>query len=156
MDPIIHISDNSEPNKPGFKKIAASIAVGVLLLSIPLGVYLVQRTQVFSPRAVSEPLPTDSPTPLPTITDTPLSTASPTPIPSASPTGSPSPTPFPVPQGKGDGNNDGQINLVDLSILLSNYNRLKSEFDFNSDSVINSLDYGTMIQVLFSKGVIRQ
>lgn len=58
-------------------------------------------------------------------------------------------------QGKGDGNKDGKIDLVDLSILLSNYNKNKPELDFNDDGIINGLDYGNMIKVLVAKGVIK-
>lgn len=69
----------------------------------------------------------------------------------------PSPSPITV-VGSGDGNNDGKVNLADLSILLSNFNKT-SDFpkpiDLNGDGKINSIDYGLMIQILIKAGVVK-
>jgi parallel beta-helix repeat protein len=62
------------------------------------------------------------------------------PIVSASPLNSPSPSDFP-----GDANGDGQVNLVDLQIWISNYARLltsgSASADFNRDQKVNSFDF---------------
>lgn len=58
----------------------------------------------------------------------------------------------------GDVNKDGLVDRVDLSILLSNWNK-KSDFvdslDLNLDNEVNSVDWSTMIQILRVTGVIK-
>lgn len=84
-----------------------------------------------------------SPSPIPTPSITP----SPTPLPSA--------TPIP---GTGDGNNDGRVNLVDLSVLLSDFNRetgFRLGIDLNGDGKINTFDFALMRNLLIEKKVIR-
>lgn len=61
----------------------------------------------------------------------------------------------PKSQVKGDGNKDGKIELVDLSILLSNYGNKRSELDYNNDEIINGLDYSSMVKYLIDSGIIR-
>ena len=58
----------------------------------------------------------------------------------------------------GDGNNDGNVNLIDLSILLSDFNKtgnIRNGIDMNGDGVINTFDFGLMRNLLVQKGVIR-
>ncbi len=88
-----------------------------------------------------------SPTPTPTSTSTP--TATPIPAPSA--------TPVPG-AGNGDGNNDGKVNLIDLSILLSDFNKssgFRSGIDLNGDNKINTFDFSLMKNLLIQNKVIR-
>lgn len=78
-----------------------------------------------------------------------------TPAAEASPT--PSSSPISV-VGSGDGNNDGKVNLADLSILLSNFNKTSGfpqPIDLNGDGRINSIDYSLMVQILIKAGVIK-
>lgn len=79
--------------------------------------------------------------------------------PSSTPTISPSPFPVssPVP-GIGDGNGDGKINLVDLSILLSDFNKttgFRQGIDLNGDGIVNTPDFILMRNLLIQRGVIR-
>ena len=58
----------------------------------------------------------------------------------------------------GDVNKDGVVDLVDLSILLSNWNKTQDfldELDLNSDGTVNAIDWSTMIQILRVTGVIQ-
>lgn len=61
---------------------------------------------------------------------------------------------------KGDGNNDGKVNLQDLSIMFSKWSpalNVVSHFqlDFNDDLKINSFDYSEMNGLLKTLGVIK-
>lgn len=100
-----------------------------------------------------------SPSPSPSGSSPPAGGSSPSPSPSQSPTASglPSPSPSPSPSGnqpqKGDGNNDGKIDLQDLSILYSKWSPaidITSHFqlDFNNDKRINSFDLSQMNALL--------
>lgn len=67
-------------------------------------------------------------------------------------------TPITQPQASGDGNRDGIVNLADLSILLSNFNKTSGfpePIDLNGDGRVNSIDYGLMLQILIQAGVIK-
>jgi hypothetical protein len=58
---------------------------------------------------------------------------------------------------KGDANRDGVIDLVDLSILLSNWNKtsgFNDELDYNDDTVINTFDFAGLVQLLILGGRI--
>ena len=58
----------------------------------------------------------------------------------------------------GDFNKDGRVDLVDLSILLSNWNKssdFADELDLNIDGIVNAIDWGTMLQILRIGGVIQ-
>ena len=59
---------------------------------------------------------------------------------------------------KGDGNRDGKIDLIDLSVLLSNFNRGVSipELDANGDGVINVFDFSALIKIFIANGIIKQ
>ena len=69
-------------------------------------------------------------------------------------------SPSPVPNAKkGDGNRDGKISLVDLSVLLTNFGKASdfpNEIDLNNDGSINTFDYSSMIKMLLSLGIIVQ
>lgn len=92
------------------------------------------------------PVATATPTRTPTPTVTP--TRTPTPSPTQTPTPSPSPTNTPTPTTivkVGDLNNDGQINIFDLSILLSNFNTTNSVADINRDGQVNIFDLSSLL-----------
>ena len=58
---------------------------------------------------------------------------------------------------KGDANRDGVVDLVDLSILLSNWNKtsgFNDELDYNDDNVINTFDFAGLVQLLILGGKI--
>lgn len=103
------------------------------------------------------PTPSASPTPVPTTTPTPLPTPSPTPAPTPTPTAVP--TPSPTPQFLlGDGNGDGVIDLADLSVLFSDFNKtsgFRVAIDLNSDGIINTFDFSLMRLLLIQNGIIR-
>lgn len=44
----------------------------------------------------------------------------------------------------GDFNNDGLVNSIDLSLMISAWNTSNSTYDLNHDSIINSLDYAIL------------
>ena len=50
----------------------------------------------------------------------------------------------PSPSG-GDCNNDSTVNLADLSMLLSDWNRPNSSCDFNNDGIINISDFRILL-----------
>lgn len=82
----------------------------------------------------------------------------PTPMPTAVPTPAITPTSAPIAAGTGDGNGDGKINLVDLSILLSDFNKtsgFRPGVDLNGDGRINTFDFSLMRTLLIQKGVVR-
>ena len=45
----------------------------------------------------------------------------------------------------GDANHDGTVNILDLSILLTNYGSQNSNCDFNSDGTVNILDLSILL-----------
>ena len=45
----------------------------------------------------------------------------------------------------GDENNDGTVNVLDLSILLSNWNSMSPQYDVNGDNVVNILDLSILL-----------
>lgn len=82
---------------------------------------------------------TNTPTPMaPTATNTPTQTLTPTPIP-------PTATNTLIPSKLGDLNGDNQVNLTDLSILLSNYNTTNSIGDINKDGRVNIFDLSILL-----------
>lgn len=59
---------------------------------------------------------------------------------------------------KGDSDRDGKVDLVDLSIMLSNWNKtqdLIDETDTNDDGVINTFDFAAMVQLLKLSGIVQ-
>jgi len=86
-------------------------------------------------------LPTPSLTPTASPTPTPTPSPSPTPIPSSSPTLSPSASPSIV----GDLNDDGKVNIFDLSILLSSWNTSSATADLNHDGSVNVFDLSILL-----------
>lgn len=98
------------------------------------------------------PTPSASPSPSPSPTSTPAPT--PTPSPTSTPTPSPS-TPTFIP---GDGNGDGVVDLADLSVLFSDFNKtsgFRVAIDLNSDGIINAFDFSLMRLLLIENGIIR-
>ncbi len=63
--------------------------------------------------------------------------------------------------GDGNANGDDRVDLADLSILLSAFNKVagtpgfRGGVDLNGDRTINSFDFGLMRNLLIQKGVIR-
>jgi hypothetical protein len=58
---------------------------------------------------------------------------------------------------KGDANRDSKVDFVDLSILMSNWNKtsgFNDELDYNDDNVINTFDFAGLVQLLILGGVI--
>ncbi len=58
---------------------------------------------------------------------------------------------------QGDINQDGVINLQDLSIMLSNWNKnqnLIDAIDLNNDGVVNTIDFSTMLAILRAEGIL--
>ncbi len=82
--------------------------------------------------------------------------------PAVQPTPSPTLTPMPSPTnnptiGNGDGHNDGKVNFIDLSILLTDFNKhqgFRPGIDLNGDGVINSFDFSLMRDLLARSGAI--
>lgn len=102
--------------------------------------------------STNTPTLTPSATPILTHTLSPTSTLTPTstqtPTSSPSPTRTPTPTNSPTPTitGKiGDLNNDNQVNVFDLSILLSNFNTTNSVADINHDGNVNVFDLSILL-----------
>lgn len=59
----------------------------------------------------------------------------------------------------GDLNTDCAVDLVDLSVLLSNFGNSGDYLqttDLNDDGVVNSFDYSTLLNILESKGIINR
>lgn len=54
-------------------------------------------------------------------------------------------TPVPANVAAGDLNNDGTVTIIDLSILLSNYNTTNASADCNGDGIVNILDLSTLL-----------
>lgn len=61
-------------------------------------------------------------------------------------------------KGDGDGNKDGKIDLGDMSILLSDYNKeteFKPGIDLNGDNKINAFDFALLKSLLVEKKIIK-
>lgn len=57
----------------------------------------------------------------------------------------------------GDGNNDGKVDELDLSVLRSSWNKssgFPQAIDINDDGIINSVDYTSLIKILQINGII--
>lgn len=82
---------------------------------------------------------------------------SPTLKPTPSPSSSARPTPSPI-SGSGDANRDGKVDLIDLSILLTDFHKssgFRNGIDMNGDGAINSFDVSLLRNLLIQKGVIQ-
>lgn len=59
---------------------------------------------------------------------------------------------------KGDANEDGKTDLIDLSILLSDFNKtsdFRTGIDMNEDTQVNSFDFSLMRNLLIQRGIIK-
>ena len=72
------------------------------------------------------------------------------------------PAPSPAPGQKGDGNKDGKINLIDMSVLHTDWQgsdnikkNIRTGIDMNDDGLINSFDYRDLRQLLQDLGVVK-
>ncbi len=70
--------------------------------------------------------------------------------------------PTPGKRGNGDGNKDGKIDLVDMSILHTDWRAslniqktIREGIDMNGDGLVNSIDFATLRQKLQQLGVIK-
>ena len=65
---------------------------------------------------------------------------------------------YPKSGQKGDGNKDGKINLVDMSVLLTYFNKTGNlpPIDMNDDGVVNTFDFSLMRKQLIDLGVIKE
>lgn len=64
----------------------------------------------------------------------------------------------PTPKRKGDGNLDEKVNLTDMSVLLSDFNKEKGfrePIDMNDDGKINTFDFSLMRKLLIDLKVIK-
>lgn len=100
-----------------------------------------------TPTRSPSPTPTRSPSPTPTRTPSPSPSQIPTasPSPSSVPTASPTPTPF---YTAGDVNRDGFVNVVDIGIIIDNYDIVPMSdprADVNEDGIANIIDIGIVI-----------
>lgn len=97
---------------------------------------LVSFTVTAAPTPEPEPTPTPEPEPTPT----------PEPSPTPTPTPTPKPTPTPGPTfDSADFNHDGQVNLVDLSIMLFYWNSNNQLADLNNDDRVNVIDFSILL-----------
>ena len=110
----------------------------------PIGVTQASPTPSVSPSPSTSPSPTISPTPTvsPSPTDSPL--------PSVSPTPSVSPSPAVC---VGDINGDGKVDLLDYSILVSNFMLnplIDPRADLNGDGKVDLIDYSLLVKNIFT------
>lgn len=77
--------------------------------------------------------------------------------PTPTPTYTVTPTSAPV-KGDGDGNKDGKVDLIDLSVLLTDFNKdggFRTGVDLNGDGVVNTFDFSLMRNLLIANGIIK-
>lgn len=100
-----------------------------------------------TPTMTLTPTPTPTPTLSPTKTPTPTLTPTwtPTPTVTVTPTFTVTPTLTQAPGKPGDLNNDGQINVFDMSILLSNFGSSNVVADINRDGRVNVFDLSILL-----------
>lgn len=109
------------------------------------------------------PSPSVSPTPSPSPTLSPSPSPSVSPTPQMSPSTTPSPTPSIIPSPTpsaspavcvGDINGDGKVDLIDYSLLISNFFQqplLDPRADLNGDGKVDLIDYSILLNNLFTK-----
>ncbi|MBI2019664.1 hypothetical protein HYS95_03305 [Candidatus Daviesbacteria bacterium] len=113
-----------------------------------------------------EPVPTVTPKPTcqprPACIDTNPRCLLPEPIEGWCSTPAPSASPTPKPGTKGDGNKDGKINLIDMSVLHTDWNvdkdivkQIRAGVDMNDDGLINTVDFAALRQLLQDLKVIK-
>ena len=107
-----------------------------------------------TPVPTASPSPTIAPTIRPTATATATATATsvptikPTSTPTVKPTVTPTVTPSPIPNKTGDINSDGSVDMIDIGIVVDNYEVLPItvlKADLNSDGAVNMVDIGIVV-----------
>jgi len=93
---------------------------------------------------------TTTPTSTPTVMPTPTTTVKPTvtPTSTATPTLTSIPTPSNLPGNRGDVNQDGLVNIIDIGIVIDNYDLqppTNPRADINQDNSVNIIDIGIVI-----------
>ncbi len=93
---------------------------------------------------------TTTPTSTPTITPTPTTTVKPTVTPTntVTPTSTSTPTPSNLPGKRGDINQDGLVNIIDIGIVIDNYDLkppTNPRADINQDGNVNIIDIGITV-----------
>jgi hypothetical protein len=99
-----------------------------------------------TPVPTASPSPTIAPTIRPTATATATATA--TSVPTIKPTVTPTVTPSPIPNKTGDINSDGSVDMIDIGIVVDNYEVLPItvlKADLNSDGAVNMVDIGIVV-----------
>ncbi len=125
----------------------ASVQITVVSAGTPTP----SKTPTPTPTKTPSPTPTRTPTPTPTRSPTPTPTGTPTPTPSKTPTPSPTRTPSPTPTLSvipGDINRDGHVTIVDVGILVDNYNLSPipdPRADINGDGQVSIVDVGILV-----------
>lgn len=97
--------------------------------------------------------PPPTPTPVPVITPS----AAPTPVSTPAPVSTPTPTSTPIaPSVPGDANRDRQIDLKDLSIMMSRFNQsqnIPQEIDLNNDRKVDQADHDEIVKLLINNKI---
>lgn len=99
-----------------------------------------------TPVPTASPSPTIAPTIRPTATATATATA--TSVPTIKPTVTPTVTFSPIPNKTGDINSDGSVDMIDIGIVVDNYEVLPItvlKADLNSDGAVNMVDIGIVV-----------
>ncbi|MBI2338339.1 hypothetical protein HYU95_04110, partial [Candidatus Daviesbacteria bacterium] len=72
-------------------------------------------------------------------------------------------SPTPVPRPKGDGNKDGKVNLIDMSVLHTDWKvyaeskkTIRGGIDMNDDGLVNVFDFGALRDLLINLRVIKK
>lgn len=153
------------------KKILTLVSLLIILVAIPLGVYLAQKTQIFKPKATALSCASDK-------SGQSVSQACVDGIKflvyeyadqeqcrlfyeatSNSCSETPNPSSSTDPGGAEiDLNGDGKMDLLDLSVMLSNMGKSGQnigKYDLNKDGIVNSIDYAILISELTKKQVIK-
>jgi len=131
----------------GYKTIGAYATMVILLIAISVTFLLTQKTQDIRQEASSRKSRnvgsylsrlrklTPTLTPIPRITEISPTITQETPVPTSIEL-----------QKLGDTNNDGEINIQDLSYLLSHWNKNDAPVaDFNNDGIINMSDLSMLL-----------
>jgi len=158
---IVTLTPTPTPEPP-----TPTLAIGVSPTPSPTGSLVATSTPTPTVTSTPTPIPTATPTPTPlptpTFTPTPKPTATPTTAPQASTgqsSGQPSSGSSSSPSSssgssspqassggkRGDLNGDGKVNIFDLSVLLSGFNKTLARGDLNGDGRVTILDLSIIL-----------